>query len=204
MMRTDLAAKKGVSSAEPDIVGVLVRVSGALHAARPHNHIVEPAVLKCHLSAPLLDQDAPKQVQDSCMATCIVVLAPTMTVLINGPDNALYSMCLFKACASLSAVGCDTVLRRTVPDLKVRRGGCAAPAGKPILAVPKEVTITYWSTPAATAASTNAMAPSPSIFFGLPKFRASLSGAPMACTTYMEDRIRDPCISPMVHSIPQA
>ncbi len=43
--------------------------------------------------------------------------------------------------------------------------------------------MTYWSMPAATAASTSAMAPSPSIFLGLPKFKASLSGAPMAWTT---------------------
>lgn len=44
--------------------------------------------------------------------------------------------------------------------------------------------MTYWSMPAATAASTSAIAPSPSIFFGLPKFSASLSGAPIAWTTY--------------------
>ena len=66
---TDLSAKEGVGCAEADVVGVLVGVSGALHAPGPHNHIVEPAVLQRHLSAPLLDQDAPKQVQDSCTST---------------------------------------------------------------------------------------------------------------------------------------
>ena len=62
-------------------------------------------------------------------------------------------------------------------------GTATSPAGKPTLAVPKEVTMTYWSMPSATAASTSAIAPSPSIFFGLLKLSASLSGAPIACTT---------------------
>jgi len=61
-----LATKEGVCCAEADIVSLLVGVCGPLHASRAHNHIIQSTLLKCHLSAPLLDQDAPKQVQDSC------------------------------------------------------------------------------------------------------------------------------------------
>jgi len=63
-----LATKEGVCCAEADIVSLFVGVCGPLHASRAHNHIVQPTLLKFHLSAPLLDQDAPEQVQDSCTA----------------------------------------------------------------------------------------------------------------------------------------
>ena len=66
-----------------------------------------------------------------------------------------------------------------------RGTGCEnkLPAGKPILAVPSEVTMTNCSISSSLAASTRAMAPSPSIFLGLLKLNGSLSGAPIACTT---------------------
>ena len=48
-------------------MGALVVVGGPLHAARPHDYILQPAGLQVLLGPPLLDQDAAEQVQCTCM-----------------------------------------------------------------------------------------------------------------------------------------
>lgn len=67
-----LAAEEGVLGREGDVVGALVLVCGAFHAPGTHNHVIQAAVFQRHLSAPLLDQDAAKQVQHRCAASAIL------------------------------------------------------------------------------------------------------------------------------------
>ena len=109
----DLAAKEGVGCAEADIVGVLVGVCGALHAARPHNHIVEPAVLQRHLSAPLLDQDAPEQVQDSCTSTSTA--SQLVTIDFGGVQLRCHSISLV-----LAVMLCQTKLENLKPQMVMK------------------------------------------------------------------------------------
>lgn len=70
-------------------------------------------------------------------------------------------------------------------SLAGRQGvGRAAPAGQPHLPVPKLVTITNCCTPAASAAFTRLMEPSPSTFLTFAKApRMSFSAAPTALIT---------------------
>lgn len=67
-----LAAEEGVLGREGDVVGALVLVCGAFHASGAHNHIIQAAVFQRHLSTPLLDQDAAKQVQHRCAASTML------------------------------------------------------------------------------------------------------------------------------------
>ena len=64
-----LAAEESVLGGKGDVVGGLVLIRGAFHAPGAHNHVIKAAALKRHLSAPLLDQDAPEQIQHRCAAT---------------------------------------------------------------------------------------------------------------------------------------
>lgn len=56
-------------------------------------------------------------------------------------------------------------------------------AGKPILVVPRDVTMMYCLMPKSLDTFTSLMAASPSILEGAPKSNSLVSAAPMACTT---------------------